>query len=1284
MQMQMQKPKLKNIRQVALSLTLLGILSTQAQEVQSIIEIRGLVSPETYAPPEDSETLYTVEGVVYSHINLTGSANGLFYMQDSSAGIAVFHTGAEGVVPAYGDQVRITAPLSQFRGLLQLAPDASIATHAVEILSSSQSVEDPLPLDLSIVESTAAMELLESRLVELQSVTITDDIETFPSSGNLTVEDSLGRTFTLRIDSRTDIGGALVPKEPINIIGSLGQFDSSEPYSTGYQILPSRLADLGIENNVDGLTEIVAIRAMLDPIELTPTDTETIFTVRGVVSTHINLTGSSNGLFYLEDDTAGIAVFHSGAAGVVPAYGDLVEIKAPVSQFNGLLQLNPSASNESHAVTIIESGHESDLDPLELLFSLQETPIVMDAIEGMQVIAKGVTITGDGATFPRSGNLTLTDANGLTFTLRIDSRTDFLDAVIPEGTVDVVGVLAQFDSSAPFTEGYQILPSRLADINDGTIQPEITPIGALRALQDPTDLVPPGDGTLYTVRGVVNTHVNLTGTSNGLFYMQDETGGVAVFNAGAGGVVPAFGDLVEVTAPLTHFNGLLQLNPNASEPTHNVQIIASEQTVEPFELALGQLGTALEVLESRLAVIRDVTISGASDPAFPNSANLTLTDATGNTLTLRIDSRTNIGGSAIPEGPVDVIGVIGQFDNSAPHDSGYQILPSRMEDVGGSNNGGGDNGTPKTIQELRGMLDENYEPTDTTTLFSVEGVVTTHINLTTESNGLFYMQDGDYGIAVFHAGAAGVVPAFGDRVRVIAPVTQFNGLLELVPDASDETTSVTVLSSGNATPEPVELDFNSAFDPAVIDALEGRLVKATDVTIDISNGTTFPTGGNLTLTDSFGGTFTLRVDARTDIGGQAVPEGLATIIGPLAQFDTSAPRTEGYQILPSRYADIESALKAPTVEFTNEITNLVREGDLPLNSYTELVMRPGETLTMTFSATDSSGSMVTVSSDGSAPDSAVWTLPDGSGAVLEGSLTLTVSEADAGQFFEPTLVASNNVAENRLVISIYVPTVAEQHVMIGEFLANASGNADDPHFNPLQRTVNGPEDYDPRSDDEYIELVNIGTDSVELGGWSIEDAVQQRHRFFNSFLLAPGSAMIVYGGPLNGFEPGISVPFIPASADAFGFGANNGGDTFLVRNADGRLVERVVYTADQTSPVGSTTRFPTLNHGFVRQDWVTSMLVSPGSWYNGDSYGDPAPILGGPEDTSVTISGEGAVELVWTAEPGRGYTIWSAEGLGSGFRALFYGVSSETESGTFIDNRPVGESDFRFYRVTTH
>ncbi len=720
--------------------------------------------------------------------------------------------------------------------------------------------------------------------------------------------------------------------------------------------------------------------------------------------------------------------------------------------------------------------------------------------------------------------------------------------------------------------------------------------------------------------------------------------------------------------------------------THEVRVISTGNEIEPLELALSRASNpqAIDTLESRLVIIPGATISGASDPAFPNSGNLTITDASGDSITLRIDSRTNIGGAAIPEGPVDVIGVVGQFDNDEPYTEGYQILPSRLEDVGGEDNGGGGDSTPAAIQELRGLLNDDYEPSDTTTLFSTEGIVTTHINLTTESNGLFYMQDGDFGIAVFHGGAAGEVPAYGDRVRVIAPLGHFNGLLELMPDTGDETTSVTVLSSDNTVPEPVELDFNDAFDPAVIDALEGRLVRASDVTIETIDGNTFPTGGNLTLTDAFGAVFTLRVDARTDIGGQAIPEGTVSIVGPLAQFDTSAPRTDGYQILPSRYADIESAFKAPTVEFTNEITNIVREGDLAVNEYTELVMRPGETLTMTFTATDPEGESITVTSEGSAPASAVWSLPEGPGTILEGSLTLTISESDAGEYYEPTLVTANSVAENRLTISIYVPTEAEQQIYIGEFLANASGDADAPHFNPLQRSITGPEDYDPRSDDEYIELVNAGTESVELGGWSIEDAVQQRHRFFNSFILAPGSSMIVYGGPLNGFEPGIDVPFIAASADAFGFGANNGGDTLMVRNADGYLIERVVYTEFHTSPIGSSTRFPTLNHGFVRQDWVTDLLVSPGTWYNGDSYADPAPVLDGPADISASLNEDGGFVLQWTAEPGRGYTIWTSNGLSQGFEALFYGFTVESDQGFFTDNRPVSEAEYRYYRVTTH
>ncbi len=555
-----QKLKINLMRQVACGLTLLGLGSVQAQDVQTIAELRTAVDPVTLAPPE-SDTLYTVEAIVHTHVNLTGSSNGLFYMQDETAGIAVFHSGAEGDVPAYGDKVRVTAPLSHFRGLLQLAPDASNEAHSVEILSSGETVADPLPLDLSLTQFPQTLELLEGRLIMLTSVTITDDMETFPNSGNLTVEDFMGRTFTLRIDSRTDIGGAAIPDGEIDIIGSLGQFDNSEPYSDGYQILPSALSDLGLDEGNGDVTDISELRALQDPISLTPTDTETLFTVRGVVSTHINLTGSSNGLFYMEDDTAGIAVFHAGAGGEVPAYGDLVEVTGPISHFNGLLQLNPSASNGSHSVTVIESGHEADLDPTELFFSLQGTPLAFEALEGTLVMAKGVTITTDEDSFPSSGNFTLTDSNGLTFTLRIDSRTDFSGQPIPEGPVDIVGVMGQFDNETPHDEGYQIIPTRFVDMTDGEGGPEISPILSIRQLLDPINLSPPDTDNLFTIRGIVNTHVNLTGSSNGLFYMQDETAGIAVFHAGAAGEVPAFGDLVEVTAPIGFFNGIFQLNP---------------------------------------------------------------------------------------------------------------------------------------------------------------------------------------------------------------------------------------------------------------------------------------------------------------------------------------------------------------------------------------------------------------------------------------------------------------------------------------------------------------------------------------------------------------------------------------------------------------------------------------------------------------------------------------------------------------------------------------------------
>lgn len=222
------------------------------------------------------------------------------------------------------------------------------------------------------------------------------------------------------------------------------------------------------------------------------------------------------------------------------------------------------------------------------------------------------------------------------------------------------------------------------------------------------------------------------------------------------------------------------------------------------------------------------------------------------------------------------------------------------------------------IAFLRTQVDSvNLTPTNTAQLYSVEGVVTTWINLTTTNSGLFYFQDGDAGMAVFHSGATNVVPPVGSRVRVTAPLSHFNGLLQLSPSKANTQHEVTILSTDNALPaagltSPTEL--NSLL-PATVDQLwEGRLVVFTNVSFTVPGSFTTSTGGgNETVTDG-DENFTLRVDGRTDLLGQTKPVGATRVLGVLSQFDTSNPRNTGWQILPSRLAELVQPVDPPAID----------------------------------------------------------------------------------------------------------------------------------------------------------------------------------------------------------------------------------------------------------------------------------------------------------------------------------------------------------------------------------
>ncbi len=589
-------------------------------------------------------------------------------------------------------------------------------------------------------------------------------------------------------------------------------------------------------------------------------------------------------------------------------------------------------------------------------------------------------------------------------------------------------------------------------------------------------------------------------------------------------------------------------------------------------------------------------------------------------------------------------------------------------------------GVMTNIGSLHTLQDPvNFQLTDAETVFTIEGTVTTWANLAGASGCRFFVQDDTGGIAVAYAHAAGQTPNAGDRVRITGPLTQDHGLLVIQPDASQPGQEVTVLGGGNELPvpcgtSPTELTTLTAAE--LESAWEGRLVTLTNLALP-PDLTTFPAGKNITVSDADGTPYTLFVNAGTDIGGQAVPAGLIAVVGVVAQVDAAAPYDSGYQILPSRFADILSPAKPPVVRFTNVVEHLVRPGELPTNTFPEMGLRTGEQLTLRIGVTDPLGGTVTVQPDAAGlPPSARWEFVASSGTNVQGSFHFSPTAAEAGQFFAVSLRAWNAGATNATTWEIYVPTAAEQRVAITEFLANPSADLSVPCFNPLRRDPPGD---NPGLQDEFLEIANLSPTDLDLTGWTIADAVQVRHNFSDAFTLAAQNALIVYGGPPVGFPPNLAVATFPASEGSAGLALNNAGDTIVLRNALGGIVERLVYGPAMVSAAGSMTRFPTIDDAFAAQPTVGTEPVTPGRQYDGQLWSEPPTIPGTDMgSTSIVCDGTGAVVLSWNAEAGRTHSVWLAPTPGGPWTAIATGLAE----GTFTEPLVTGPAA-RFYRISS-
>lgn len=136
---------------------------------------------------------------------------------------------------------------------------------------------------------------------------------------------------------------------------------------------------------------------------------------------------------------------------------------------------------------------------------------------------------------------------------------------------------------------------------------------------------------------------------------------------------------------------------------------------------------------------------------------------------------------------------------------------------------------------------------------------------------------------------------------------------------------------------------------------------------------------------------------------------------------------------------------------------------------------------------------------------------------------------------------------------------------------------------------------------EFIELVNLGNGTANLGGWTLSDAVSTRHTFAAATTLAPGRALVVFGGA-SAIPTGLGNAIAASSG---GLSLNNTGDTVTLRSADGQTQAVVAYSSALAASDGVSMNLSpegTASGQYVLHSSLSATPASPGVRTSGTAW----------------------------------------------------------------------------------
>jgi hypothetical protein len=190
--------------------------------------------------------------------------------------------------------------------------------------------------------------------------------------------------------------------------------------------------------------------------------------------------------------------------------------------------------------------------------------------------------------------------------------------------------------------------------------------------------VPVLTDTFVVVRGIANVdNFVLDSLSLSNFFIQDDDAGCNMFRGNPPANIVA-GDCLVVSAWVYSYNGLTELV--AGGPGNCVYDVERHGHVNPPTASLITGASPFENYEGMLVRLNHCTIVNGTWPAEGTNGNLTITDGNG-TIGLNIVKWTNIDGTTQPTQPFDIIGIMSQYDRTAPYVDYYEIVPRSTADI---------------------------------------------------------------------------------------------------------------------------------------------------------------------------------------------------------------------------------------------------------------------------------------------------------------------------------------------------------------------------------------------------------------------------------------------------------------------------------------------------------------------------------------------------------------------------------------------------------------------------